>query len=160
MCIRDRIATDGLDGLWLRARSSVILHYSSSEGLKVIDNGSKIVPGLIKAIAPDGKGGIWVLSYEEGANFSTLIRSKKDIEGPFRMDSYDEQFGPHSYVSDGVDGTWLTSGRNELLHMKGDPGSNSFSFEKYSSSNSCLPCLLYTSPSPRDRTRSRMPSSA
>ena len=23
-----------------------------------------------------------------------------------------------------------------------------------------LPCLLYTSPSPRDRTRSRMPSSA
>ena len=25
---------------------------------------------------------------------------------------------------------------------------------------SCDPCLLYTSPSPRDRTRSRMPSSA
>ena len=24
----------------------------------------------------------------------------------------------------------------------------------------CNPCLLYTSPSPRDRTRSRMPSSA
>ena len=24
----------------------------------------------------------------------------------------------------------------------------------------CIPCLLYTSPSPRDRTRSRMPSSA
>ena len=24
----------------------------------------------------------------------------------------------------------------------------------------CVPCLLYTSPSPRDRTRSRMPSSA
>ena len=24
----------------------------------------------------------------------------------------------------------------------------------------CEPCLLYTSPSPRDRTRSRMPSSA
>ena len=24
----------------------------------------------------------------------------------------------------------------------------------------CGPCLLYTSPSPRDRTRSRMPSSA
>ena len=26
--------------------------------------------------------------------------------------------------------------------------------------NDLLPCLLYTSPSPRDRTRSRMPSSA
>ena len=25
---------------------------------------------------------------------------------------------------------------------------------------SAIPCLLYTSPSPRDRTRSRMPSSA
>jgi len=24
----------------------------------------------------------------------------------------------------------------------------------------CIACLLYTSPSPRDRTRSRMPSSA
>ena len=27
-------------------------------------------------------------------------------------------------------------------------------------SGNLLPCLLYTSPSPRDRTRSRMPSSA
>ena len=27
-------------------------------------------------------------------------------------------------------------------------------------SDSCKDCLLYTSPSPRDRTRSRMPSSA
>ena len=26
--------------------------------------------------------------------------------------------------------------------------------------NPFIPCLLYTSPSPRDRTRSRMPSSA
>ena len=26
--------------------------------------------------------------------------------------------------------------------------------------NGCICCLLYTSPSPRDRTRSRMPSSA
>ena len=26
--------------------------------------------------------------------------------------------------------------------------------------NQLMPCLLYTSPSPRDRTRSRMPSSA
>ena len=29
----------------------------------------------------------------------------------------------------------------------------------YTIDNSCI-CLLYTSPSPRDRTRSRMPSSA
>ena len=31
---------------------------------------------------------------------------------------------------------------------------------KYMVENNMLPCLLYTSPSPRDRTRSRMPSSA
>ena len=32
--------------------------------------------------------------------------------------------------------------------------------EKINSSNIFLPCLLYTSPSPRDMRRSRMPSSA
>ena len=31
---------------------------------------------------------------------------------------------------------------------------------QYTSSTTFIPCLLYTSPSPRDRTRSRMPSSA
>ena len=31
---------------------------------------------------------------------------------------------------------------------------------KMDASHSATPCLLYTSPSPRDRTRSRMPSSA
>ena len=30
----------------------------------------------------------------------------------------------------------------------------------HSMSSHCISCLLYTSPSPRDRTRSRMPSSA
>ena len=39
------------------------------------------------------------------------------------------------------------------------PGPNSGSGFQTSSSNSYT-CLLYTSPSPRDRTRSRMPSSA
>ena len=33
-------------------------------------------------------------------------------------------------------------------------------FKEASDSGSLLGCLLYTSPSPRDRTRSRMPSSA
>ena len=33
-------------------------------------------------------------------------------------------------------------------------------FSYISGSGMVLPCLLYTSPSPRDRTRSRMPSSA
>ena len=33
-------------------------------------------------------------------------------------------------------------------------------WKAFSELRKCLPCLLYTSPSPRDRTRSRMPSSA
>ena len=33
-------------------------------------------------------------------------------------------------------------------------------FSKYYQSSRARACLLYTSPSPRDRTRSRMPSSA
>ena len=33
-------------------------------------------------------------------------------------------------------------------------------FDQYVKLNKKIPCLLYTSPSPRDRTRSRMPSSA
>ena len=33
-------------------------------------------------------------------------------------------------------------------------------FTNFEKSNKIDPCLLYTSPSPRDRTRSRMPSSA
>ena len=44
---------------------------------------------------------------------------------------------------------------------------NIFKFLKDNAGNSkseiamrLIPCLLYTSPSPRDRTRSRMPSSA
>ena len=36
----------------------------------------------------------------------------------------------------------------------------SFESRKYGDLAQCKICLLYTSPSPRDRTRSRMPSSA
>ena len=35
-----------------------------------------------------------------------------------------------------------------------------FMISKYKTNTQPLYCLLYTSPSPRDRTRSRMPSSA
>ena len=44
---------------------------------------------------------------------------------------------------------------DELVYLYPD-GVNQCSF----SFIMCMPCLLYTSPSPRDRTRSRMPSSA
>ena len=53
------------------------------------------------------------------------------------------------------------------LRYKGGRGKYQNSFENWSdneliwdSENLSKDCLLYTSPSPRDRTRSRMPSSA
>ena len=37
---------------------------------------------------------------------------------------------------------------------------NLYPYKKSKTTKQTIPCLLYTSPSPRDRTRSRMPSSA
>ena len=54
-------------------------------------------------------------------------------------------------------GTSLSLDYNFVQNWKfaGNITYNDFTFDA-----SQLPCLLYTSPSPRDRTRSRMPSSA
>ena len=47
-------------------------------------------------------------------------------------------------------------GRYRLLKL----GKNSSEVQLLANKGHLRPCLLYTSPSPRDRTRSRMPSSA
>ena len=51
----------------------------------------------------------------------------------YRRDTFDRQIG------------------NDAIQIRNNPGSGI---------DWCIICLLYTSPSPRDRTRSRMPSSA
>ena len=49
----------------------------------------------------------------------------------------------------------------DLLHVPENPNQREFGFQKFNSGmKRHISCLLYTSPSPRDRTRSRMPSSA
>ena len=55
----------------------------------------------------------------------------------------------------------LTPEQNYVLRQEGTeaPGSSPLNNEKREGTYHCI-CLLYTSPSPRDRTRSRMPSSA
>ena len=47
-----------------------------------------------------------------------------------------------------------------VVHTKKTCDCNTDPYRNFLIPNQVLPCLLYTSPSPRDRTRSRMPSSA
>ena len=56
----------------------------------------------------------------------------------------------------------LGKGINAIINTASKEGANSYKqpgVDKVKINN-IKPCLLYTSPSPRDRTRSRMPSSA
>lgn len=136
----EQIATDSSDGLWIRTQAlKGIVHVSPLGEYSIVANDSDLVPGRIKSIAPDGKGGIWVLSYKEQANFSTHIHSKIEIEGPIRMGSYSDDYGPWSYVSDGDGGIWLTTNYDQILHMRKKHSSGYFSFSEYGPTNSCLP---------------------
>ena len=53
----------------------------------------------------------------------------------------------------------VTGSHNKNLEQDSDP-LQIFTQKDYKNFNTANICLLYTSPSPRDRTRSRMPSSA
>ena len=55
-------------------------------------------------------------------------------------------------------GNWTNSGDVDLSAYKSS--STYIAYEYFGSSSSGSTCLLYTSPSPRDRSSSRMPSSA
>ena len=78
-----------------------------------------------------------------------LIITKEFLEGISKV----EQFCPHFHLS-------LQSGCDETLKRM----NRRYDTKMYKSAvdmiRNIYPCLLYTSPSPRDRTRSRMPSSA
>ena len=52
------------------------------------------------------------------------------------------------------------NGLSVLIIHGGPGGGSSPSYRRYFDPKKFNICLLYTSPSPRDRTRSRMPSSA
>ena len=56
---------------------------------------------------------------------------------------------------------WLKEYRNSSLSIYQElPHEVSPLYNKYTDAKRMNPCLLYTSPSPRDRQKSRMPSSA
>ena len=50
--------------------------------------------------------------------------------------------------------------KGEVLIGNGESEDLLFKVRTHGNFTEYVPCLLYTSPSPRDRTRSRMPSSA
>ena len=69
------------------------------------------------------------------------IRDRSETEAP--------ALAPYGYKA----GDKMTHKNAGLAHWE-------ISFEEYKKFLEPYTCLLYTSPSPRDRTRSRMPSSA
>ena len=54
----------------------------------------------------------------------------------------------------------IFSGTADMLYATGSLGEIGIAPGHSPLLTGLMPCLLYTSPSPRDRTRSRMPSSA
>ena len=105
------------------------------------------------------------------------IQTNSDLAGNYmtgiaNSSSYDIIFSAPGFVSDTINASF-TNGNTTIVNAQLQPlqsinvtgmvvdfngiGIGGSDVLIYNSSNSCL---LYTSPSPRDRTRSRMPSSA
>ena len=81
-----------------------------------------------------------------------MVVKGEDMEMPVTMDQAVAAARKAVGATAAAAGTW----RDED-HPRGQPA-NSGQFVKKKQPNT--PCLLYTSPSPRDRQKSRMPSSA
>ena len=103
---------------------------------------------LNKAKEPEHEKVVHILASQQAENGHTI-----EVEVAMQWNkSYVEQVFPYTnnvYNREG--GTHLTGFRGALTRVFNNYGTNANLFKD---------CLLYTSPSPRDRTRSRMPSSA
>ena len=74
-----------------------------------------------------------------------IPKTQKDISNGLQQPYDRERGNPNAKLNPNENETGISFNRSTKLSFKGD---------------TVKPCLLYTSPSPRDRTRSRMPSSA
>ena len=83
----------------------------------------------------------------------SFCRRRDDLNENEESDDHEEEF---YFAEIEIDDEHLESS-SSVSESNQEPLSPSAGPESPSSTNSCL---LYTSPSPRDRTRSRMPSSA
>ena len=80
---------------------------------------------------------------------------KQKMKKPIFTSKAPAALGPYSQAVQWGDVVFI-SGQIPLNPENGEINNATFEDE----TNQVLDCLLYTSPSPRDRTRSRMPSSA
>ena len=70
-------------------------------------------------------------------------------------------FSDHIFQCEYIDGTWKNPVIKPNEHILLNPAAKIFHYgQSIFEGMKAYNCLLYTSPSPRDRTRSRMPSSA
>ena len=104
---------------------------------------------------------LWIGFHQKGSAKQTLLPDSVPKGG---VSATDEKKPSKPQVNSSLDNTAQVSadGGGTFDQTAGDGG---FLDASQSSSDAVVrpepnPCLLYTSPSPRDRTRSRMPSSA
>ena len=81
---------------------------------------------------------------------------KKKSESPFKLLINTHHHGDHS----GGNISFKGMVENVVAHENSLTNQMASAKQNKSEDKQLYPCLLYTSPSPRDRTRSRMPSSA
>ena len=147
MCIRDRLKV----GIGTRQEEVKILNIdAASSRLRVLRNQNNLDQ------TGDGQGGLahtTTTSVEEDPRkFKIDVGFTTEFDNQVDFEYY---FNPVESV--GV-GTTAGPGIGTTVSIQ-NPGSG-ISQIFIPSRSIRLPCLLYTSPSPRDRTRSRMPSSA
>ena len=108
-----------------------------------------------RSIDPDA---LKVLTRLNDAGYTAYLvgGSVRDLLLGRRPKDFDIGTSAHPYqIKKQFRNCWIIGRRFRLAHVKfGDKAIEVATFRKL------IPCLLYTSPSPRDRTRSRMPSSA
>ena len=96
----------------------------------------------------------------------SVATSMRGFGVPFRVNANDESFlEVQLYVSRDLGKSWQFHSRQstdleEFPFFADQDGTYWFALKTLNRDRRLIPCLLYTSPSPRDRQKSRMPSSA
>ena len=104
-----------------------------------------VIIDMVGDVGGDPGAGWEVCGVADGTKDHTLVRKSSVVAG-------NEGAWTESAGTDADDCEWIVLDQNDWTMLG--------FHEMDAMSNEYIVCLLYTSPSPRDRTRSRMPSSA